>query len=108
MTTFARLVGRDDNKYIPALLILVWEDESLEEVVERVRAILGCIPPKRPSSPRAQLDIEDDVAFFDHATVLSLEDSDDLDARFAQALEEIVLDVTPKSQVVIHLRGEYI
>jgi hypothetical protein len=43
---FAKCVGNLANEYSPGLLIVTWEDESLEEVTERVRLPVLFIPSR--------------------------------------------------------------
>jgi hypothetical protein len=75
------------SRYRPALLLLTWEDELLEELVDR-------------------LEIADLLSQFERIEVLSLEDAEDLDARFARVLRQLVPSDPRLTQVVVELRGE--
>lgn len=80
-------MAQQRSRYSSALLILTWGDESLDEVV-------------------ARLQIEDDVAQFDQVAAVSLEGADDLEARFARAVRQLVPRDPRKEQVVLHLDGK--
>jgi len=82
MAVLVKTATRLENRYTPGFIILTWEDETLQEVVER-------------------LDIADDVALFEHKTILSLEYSEDLDVRFDKALEEVILGFHEKERIVL-------
>ncbi|ORY35387.1 SAC3/GANP/Nin1/mts3/eIF-3 p25 family-domain-containing protein [Naematelia encephala] len=74
-----------ENQFVPALLILSWEGETLDEIIDR-------------------LEIEDDVEAFEHVAVLSLEYSEDLDAQFDDTLKALMPELQQKHQVVIRLQ----
>jgi hypothetical protein len=75
------------GRYRPALLLLTWTDEALDALVSRLR-------------------IADHIAEFSRVVLLSLEDADTLDERFAHALAHLVPhDTDPRlAQVALHLR----
>ncbi|WWD18937.1 hypothetical protein CI109_103393 [Kwoniella shandongensis] len=74
----------EGNRYTPSLLILTWEQESLEELGQR-------------------LQIEREIGAFDHKAIVSLQLSNDLDERFSKALDEVTPELAIKDQVVIGL-----
>jgi len=39
MTALVKTTSTSENRYIPSLLILTWDHESLEDVINRVREI---------------------------------------------------------------------
>ncbi|OCF38763.1 hypothetical protein I317_07444 [Kwoniella heveanensis CBS 569] len=73
-----------ENRYTPSLLLMTWEDETLDELVDR-------------------LDIDNEVGAFASISMVSLQLSDDLDERFSSALNEIVPDVIIKEQVIVQM-----
>lgn len=75
------------GRYRSALLILTWTDEEQEDVV-------------------ARLQIAHHVSEFSSVRVLSLEDADDLDERFAWVLRELIPSDPRLTQVSLHLSGE--
>lgn len=75
------------GRYRTALLILTWEYETLDDVIGR-------------------LGIRDNVAQFDSVAAVSLEDAEELDARFAEAVRGLILSDPRKTQVSIPIEGE--
>nr|XP_018261336.1 uncharacterized protein I303_05773 [Kwoniella dejecticola CBS 10117]OBR83494.1 hypothetical protein I303_05773 [Kwoniella dejecticola CBS 10117] len=75
---------RQDTQYIPSLLLLTFDDETIEELGER-------------------LQISDEIDRFARKSIICLQYSDDLDERFSKALEIAVPDLIIKDQYVIHL-----
>lgn len=84
LSAIADLVDKPNVMYEPALLLVSWDGETLEELVDR-------------------LDLSETVAFFSQVAVLSLEYMDSLDKRFSTALETILPTVKRKEQVVLDL-----
>ncbi|WVQ99863.1 hypothetical protein IAU59_007006 [Kwoniella sp. CBS 9459] len=80
----AKAVTSNGNRYTPSLLLMTWEDERLDEIVER-------------------LEVQDELDSFERVSVISLKSFDDLDERFTSVLDEIVPDVVVKEQVIIQL-----
>ncbi|WWC90845.1 uncharacterized protein L201_005782 [Kwoniella dendrophila CBS 6074] len=72
------------NRYVPSLIILTWEEESLEELGER-------------------LQISTELETFTRKSLVSLAYSDDLDERFSKSLEIAIPEITVKEQLVIRL-----
>ncbi|WVF72644.1 hypothetical protein IAT40_007462 [Kwoniella sp. CBS 6097] len=72
------------NRYTPSMLLMTWEEESLDELIDR-------------------LEIENEIAAFERVSLLSLKLSDDLDERFTSALDDIIPGVITKEQVIIPL-----
>ncbi|KAK8854914.1 hypothetical protein IAR55_003653 [Kwoniella newhampshirensis] len=74
----------ESNRYIPALMVLSWEEETLEELAERLQIVR-------------------EISAFEHKAIVSLQLSNDLDERFAKALDEVMPELAVKEQVVISL-----
>ncbi|WWD02476.1 hypothetical protein V865_000516 [Kwoniella europaea PYCC6329] len=81
---FVKGLQASTNRYIPSLLILSWEQESIEDLGER-------------------LQISEELEMFTRKALVSLHYSDDLDERFSKALEVAIPDLTIKEQLVIRL-----
>lgn len=75
------------SRYRTGLLILTWETETLEEVVQR-------------------LGIERDIEQFEHVAAVSINNPESFGALFAQALRVVVPSDPRKSQVVLPLHSE--
>lgn len=109
MDALVQLAGRSSLRYEPALLILTWGEETLEQVTDRVShdhhsaSQLACTTRKLM---RGQLGIAELVDAFDRIGVLQITDSEDLDLSLAAVLRRTVPDVLVRTQVVIHLNGE--
>lgn len=69
-------------RYHSALLLLTWQDESFDELVER-------------------LQIQDAVAEFEHVDLVCIDGMEDLDDRFARAVRALVPREPRKKQVVL-------
>ncbi|KAK4687511.1 hypothetical protein P7C73_g2606, partial [Tremellales sp. Uapishka_1] len=72
------------NRYRPVLLFLTWEDESQQDLVQR-------------------LDVQDEIQEFYRVQVLSMQEPMDLDYRFTVAIEKLIVDIPRKQQLVIRL-----
>lgn len=75
------------GRYRTALLILTWEYETLEDVVGR-------------------LGIQKNIEQFDSVAAVSLEDAEELDVRFAEAVRSLVPIDPRKVQVTIPMEGK--
>lgn len=75
------------GRYRTALLILTWEYETLDDVIGR-------------------LGIQQNVEQFDSVAAVSLEDAEELDDRFAEAIRGLIVDDPRKTQVSIPMEGK--
>ncbi|WVN90162.1 uncharacterized protein L203_105398 [Cryptococcus depauperatus CBS 7841] len=82
---FVKLLQDNANRYVPALIVLTWEDETMEELGGR-------------------LQIQSELSAFDSKAIISLENSEDLDQRFNKALMTVLDNVNIKEQVVVRLQ----
>ncbi|WRT68245.1 uncharacterized protein IL334_005221 [Kwoniella shivajii] len=83
--TLLKGVQTISNRYSPSLIVLTWEQETLEELGER-------------------LQISRELSQFPKKALVSLQLSDDLDERFMKALEILLPELTIKEQVIINLQ----
>ncbi|EJT51638.1 hypothetical protein A1Q1_07050 [Trichosporon asahii var. asahii CBS 2479] len=77
------------GRYRTALLILTWEYETLDDVIGR-------------------LGIQQNIEQFDSVAAVSLEDAEELDDRFAEAVRGLILEDPRKMQVAIPMEGKLV
>ncbi|RXK40216.1 hypothetical protein M231_02490 [Tremella mesenterica] len=80
MTGLVYLANRGQGAYIPSLLLVTWETESLDEVCDR-------------------LDIREDVRSFQNVQILSLESAENVDISFQQCLTRLFPSVTIREKI---------
>ncbi|OXG49344.1 nuclear export factor [Cryptococcus neoformans] len=84
MGLLVKTLQDDGNRFVPGLIVLSWEDESMDDLAER-------------------LQIQSEVASFSNKSFVSLGTADDLDQLFAKALEGLG-EVEVKEQGVVRLQ----
>ncbi|WVQ82032.1 hypothetical protein IAT38_004160 [Cryptococcus sp. DSM 104549] len=84
MGALVKLLDDTSNRYVPSLLVLTWEDETLESLAER-------------------LDISEEVDAFENRDLVYLAGGQH-DAELIRAVENVVTSEAVKDSVVVHLQ----
>ncbi|WWC71700.1 uncharacterized protein I206_105658 [Kwoniella pini CBS 10737] len=79
-----KALERNDTRYVPSLILLTFDEETIEALGER-------------------LQISDELDKFARKSIVSLRYSDDLDERFSKALQNAIPELVVKDQFIVRM-----